>query len=64
MCVYGIAAPPSPPASELLKDLVCYEEVQQSILIGLVSMLKASDENTTPTTVLGKIIVHNWLHSR
>ena len=41
-------------ALELLKDLVGYDEVQESILVGLVGLLKGSDSGTVPVAVLGK----------
>lgn len=35
-------------ATDLLSDLVVYEEVQQPILVGLVTMLKTSEEAALP----------------
>ncbi len=42
-----------PPALELLSELVGYEEVQQSILFGLVGLLKAADSGSNPAAVTG-----------
>ena len=41
-------------ASELLQDLVGYEEVQQPILTGLVGMVKVSDDVSVPKAILGR----------
>jgi len=41
-------------ASELLQDLVGYEEVQQPILTGLVGMVKVSDDISVPKAILGR----------
>ena len=43
----SLLPPPLPPALELLCDLVSYEEVQQPILLGLITMLK-HDETPVP----------------
>ena len=40
-------------ATELLKTLVSYEEVQQAILMGLIGILKANDDGNDPKALLG-----------
>ncbi len=45
---------PSFPATELLKTLVSYEDVQHLILMRLVGILKASDDRPVPAAITGE----------
>ena len=47
-------------AALLLEDLIGYEEIQQPILMGLVGMLKASDDGLSTTATAG-VNLGQWL---